>query len=46
MLDTPRGRPKLIQWLLVSFFILLAAFIIVEAAEEELTGPQTIFQPR
>jgi hypothetical protein len=46
MLDTPPGRSKLVQRLLVSFFILLAAIIIVEAAEEELTGPQTIFQPR
>jgi len=30
----------------VSFFILLAAIIVVEAVEQELTGPQTISQPR
>jgi hypothetical protein len=46
MLDTPPGRSQLVQRLLVSFFILLAAIIVVEAAEEELTGPQAIFQPR
>jgi hypothetical protein len=45
MLDTPPGRSKLGWWLFVSFFILLAAIIVVEAAEEELAGPQTIFQP-
>jgi hypothetical protein len=46
MLDTPPRRSKLAQWLLVSFFVLLAAIIVVEAVEQELTGPQTISQPR
>jgi hypothetical protein len=45
MLDTPPRRSKLVQWLLVSFFVLLAAVIAVEAVEEQMT-PQTISQPR
>jgi hypothetical protein len=43
MLDTPPGRAKLAQWLLLSFFILLAAIIVVEAAED-LTKPRTTIQ--
>jgi hypothetical protein len=46
MSDTPPRRYKLARWLFVSVFILLAAIIVVEAVEEEATGPQTIFQPR
>jgi hypothetical protein len=43
MLDAPSGRSKLAQWLLVSFFILLATIIVVEAADE-LTEPRTTVQ--
>jgi hypothetical protein len=46
MSETLPRRSKLAQWLLVSFFILLAAIIVVEAAVEELTEPQTIFHLR
>jgi hypothetical protein len=45
MSNTPPGRSKVTQWLLIALFILLAAVVVVEAAHD-LTKPRTTMQER